>query len=200
MTTLTRNWDRFRLSPPRGFTLIELLIVVAIIAILAAIAVPNFLEAQTRSKVARGQADMRSLATALEAYAVEHNRYPYYNHPMDYAQIAGKAIVFTPVRLTTPVAYMSSLPNDVFPGQRSGMAPGTKTPYFYLHNYEVTYLGKYQDPDHVRLHYATLTGSDRPVEWTVWSYGPDLRDDHGIIMYDPTNGTVSRGDFMRFGP
>lgn len=59
----------------RGFTLIELLIVVAIIAILAAIAVPNFLQAQTRSKVARTYTDMRTLATALEEYAVDYNRY-----------------------------------------------------------------------------------------------------------------------------
>ena len=59
-----------------GFTLIELLIVVAIIAILAAIAVPNFLEAQTRSKVSRVKADMRTLATALEAYTVDFNRAP----------------------------------------------------------------------------------------------------------------------------
>ncbi|PKQ18823.1 MAG: hypothetical protein CVT66_11890, partial [Actinobacteria bacterium HGW-Actinobacteria-6] len=60
----------------RAFTLIELLIVVAIIAILAAIAVPNFLEAQTRSKVSRAKADMRSLTTAIESYAVDNNVYP----------------------------------------------------------------------------------------------------------------------------
>ncbi|MEO8376090.1 MAG: prepilin-type N-terminal cleavage/methylation domain-containing protein [Candidatus Sumerlaeota bacterium] len=57
-----------------GFTLIELLIVVAIIAILAAIAVPNFLEAQTRAKVSRVKADMRSVATAVESYRVDYNR------------------------------------------------------------------------------------------------------------------------------
>ena len=59
----------------RAFTLIELLIVVAIIAILAAIAVPNFLEAQTRSKVSRTKADMRTCATALEAY--DHQDMPF---------------------------------------------------------------------------------------------------------------------------
>jgi prepilin-type N-terminal cleavage/methylation domain-containing protein len=60
----------------KGFTLIELLIVIAIIAILAAIAVPNFLEAQTRAKVARVKSDQRSLATGLEAYYVDNNNYP----------------------------------------------------------------------------------------------------------------------------
>ena len=59
-----------------GFTLIELLIVVAIIAILAAIAVPNFLEAQIRAKVSRAYSDMRSLATAIESYCVDTNKYP----------------------------------------------------------------------------------------------------------------------------
>ena len=60
----------------KGFTLIELLIVIAIIAILAAIAVPNFLEAQVRAKVSRVKADQRSLATGLEAYCVDNNSYP----------------------------------------------------------------------------------------------------------------------------
>ncbi|MCC5878251.1 MAG: prepilin-type N-terminal cleavage/methylation domain-containing protein, partial [Candidatus Sumerlaeia bacterium] len=92
----------------RGFTLIELLIVVAIIAILAAIAVPNFLEAQVRSKVSRTLADMRTVVTALESYAVDHNRYP----ETDLGLLNLSNNFLGPVRLTTPVAYLTSLPGS----------------------------------------------------------------------------------------
>ena len=68
----------------RGFTLIELLIVVAIIAILAAIAIPNFLAAQIRSKVSRSKGEMRNMATALESYYVDNNQYPMPSPPLHY--------------------------------------------------------------------------------------------------------------------
>jgi type II secretion system protein G len=61
----------------KGFTLIELLIVVAIIGIIAAIAIPNLLNAINRGKQKRTMADMRSIATAIESYSVDWNFYPH---------------------------------------------------------------------------------------------------------------------------
>ena len=60
----------------KGFTLIELLIVVAIIGIIVAIAIPNLLNAIQRAKQKRTMGDMRTAGTAAEAYAIDFDRYP----------------------------------------------------------------------------------------------------------------------------
>jgi len=65
-----------RMKKAGGFTLIELLIVVAIIGIIAAIAIPNLLNAIDRGKQKRTMSDMRSVGTAVESYAVDVNFYP----------------------------------------------------------------------------------------------------------------------------
>ncbi len=59
----------------KGFTLIELMIVIAIIGILAAIAIPQFSAYRTRSFNAASQADLRNAATAQEAYFVDESTY-----------------------------------------------------------------------------------------------------------------------------
>jgi type II secretion system protein G len=68
-TTTTRR-------PPRGFTLIELLIVVAIIGLIAAVAIPNLMNAIDKGRQKRTMSDLRTIGTGVEAYAVDQVVYP----------------------------------------------------------------------------------------------------------------------------
>lgn len=194
-----------------GFTLIELLIVVAIIAILAAIAVPNFLEAQTRSKVSRCKADMRSCATALETYRVDTNRYPApigYEATSDGYEIADPCDDpfegFLPYRLTTPVAYLTSLPIDVFKVENAGEHP-YDVPFHYSEQKTNEQMSA-PEPDFLADLYETLTERRAQPSYFLFSHGPCLKHIDGSeetgppVLYDPTNGTTSIGNVYYFGP
>ena len=189
-----------------AFTLIELLIVIAIIALLALIAIPNFLEAQVRARVSRARADLRTIAAALEQYAVSWNTYP----PND------GAYNVIPIELTTPVAYITdSLLVDPFaPDLKNQMTPNDVISRYYTYTRIVTWdeavfwenIGK-KVPYEAIDHWSQNKGAfEKYGKWRLVSKGPDrvyldlsfpppVRGSD--VLYDPTNGTASFGNILR---
>ena len=210
-----------------GFTLIELLIVIAIIAILALIAVPNFLEAQVRAKIARCYADQRTLAVAIESYMVDWGRTPigYFegkkldvigldrNFGLPEAVALEKEHSF----LTTPVAYIGGFFYDPFVDATGWYNNDTLNTgagyrlYLYQSNFGAAIVNEN----------GIYAGAKRlGVHWTVSSPGPSrLKQPAGYgrnviavpakmpssssslrypeLIYDASNGTMSFGHIIR---
>jgi len=225
----------------KGFTLIELLIVVAIIAILAAIAVPNFLEAQIRSKVSRSRNDMRSIATALEAYFVDNNTYVAHSTGTSIPTVntglkkAGSTNVTSdggqsPVgawyrycfqiyrpnvqngrgySLTTPVAFMSSIPSDPFADTKAAA-------FGYYNALDAGWIMWSYGPDTDENVNVSGLGGNGQIQIGLWNkavtaqsvYNPYRTNPSielvtgaagaaGAYNYDATNGSTSKGDVWR---
>ncbi|MBN1475374.1 prepilin-type N-terminal cleavage/methylation domain-containing protein [Candidatus Sumerlaeota bacterium] len=183
----------------RAFTLIELLVVVAIIAILAAIALPNFIEAQMRAKITRVRSDFRTVAVALEAYAVDFNRYP----PIQHWAYLIATLEMPGSSVTTPTAYLTSIPRRDPLGADNFMGNNPEGLYQYF-----CYM---PSPNN----WIGITGYPPRNAWSLVCWGPDMKPSEGEhleypptwnttigalpIIYDPTNGAVSEGDIVRFG-
>lgn len=209
--------DRKGCRSVRAFTLIELLIVIAIILILIAIALPNFIEAQTRAKVTKAQAEMKTVVTALHAYHLDYREFPLTRHDHDQVMhMTGMMrMPFVPYSLTTPVAFIADVPLDVF-----------KPKVMMDHKHSFIYANSGNTPE-MELRewklkvdgYPATTGS--APGFGLLSTGPD--NEYGTMQmlmtegppprymmmyassqsqtqYAPTNGTVSGGDIVRFGP
>ena len=160
-----------------AFTLIELLIVVAIIGILAAIAVPNFLNAQIKAKIARAESEMKSIGQAYMMYFMDRNGWPPHldGHPAQHRYV------------TTPIAYLSTSIVDVFAFQDK------KHPKFHS-----TFQGQYHSEPNATHHgrfqfYPGMYEQTWNVAYVMISHGPDAQHDHEW-RYDTSNGLTSIGD------
>lgn len=232
-------------APPggwKGFTLIELLIVIAIILILIAIALPNFLAAQVRAKVTRERADQRTIATAIESLRTERNVllvdfwdddsnlirwarfgggppgfFPdppqftacCYWHNGDFRR--GTTGIFTP--LTTPVAYLGSVPIDPFKLEADAdLVPDDQLPpssYQYIDNEtQDQRLDRKPATEPIGVFGCWRESNGCPSgingivplrgdQYLLIGFGPDLKREVPYdIPYAPTNGNISYGDVV----
>ena len=209
----------------RGMTLIELTVVVGIVALLAAIAVPRYNEAMTRSKTARARNDLRVVADALEMYHIDNNAYPF-GRPTPGSDPFGVFSVFSLATLTTPIAYCSpqslkdpfgpiqpNIPFTTIPSLSTGdpdrpfPAPLDQPSFLYF-NY-LQFAALKGNPGLAAKGYSIISsGPDRHDSFSVYypfpGELPDTASTFGIFgvsdtVYDPTNCSVSSGDISRWG-
>ncbi len=179
-----------------AFTLIELLIVVAIIGILAAIAVPNFLNAQVRAKVSRVKSDLKSIQTAIEMYTVDHGRE--IRDTFEIPDYGGNAMwvwkyLTTPVSYINSSAFMDPFVPEVNPHSSGAANEAVKVGTYQYHNItlwrETNRGGMGTLADQTARYYVRSAGPDKwyiihPMRLMNW------------MAYDASNGLNSVGDII----
>ncbi|MDX9753529.1 MAG: prepilin-type N-terminal cleavage/methylation domain-containing protein [bacterium] len=181
----------------KAFTLIELLVVVAIISILATISLPNFQHALIKARVAAAEKEMQTLSTAIEAYALDYNVYPLDGNDYFDKQEAYYDQLRIQSVLTTPTAYISEIPNDLFHEKN-------------MHKEDLVANRNFQfGPPYPYIyssHGNFMSNSGSPRAYYIFSIGPNYLFDNAsekednFVIYDITNGVISGGDILRKGP
>ena len=219
------KWVRDLKTLRRGFTLIELLIVIAIILILIAIALPNFLEAQVRARITHSQGQMRGIGQALESYQSDWRVYPAvaFYEPTQFNPLVRAPGVncYSLMQLTTPIPYLERVPLDIFFRKgdttiRNGSTGGITPVHPTDQAHGVTYLYWSQESLRNDRQVATADAMKRNgINWALVSLAPDqdldtinlnpadmgaLRINATKWNYSPTNGTKSTGDLTRAVP
>lgn len=188
----------------RAFVYVEIALTAVLIAILAAIAVPNFLEAQTRAAVSRARSDLNQLKLAIENYRLEHRAYP----PN---RIPGQPSPNDLAVLTTPIVYLGQLPIDIMtlPDRRKDLPPESAQPYHYDNALQV-------DPRQGLVTENNALGGGF-IAAVIWGWGPTFPSLYAhemdynatpyttinpggysrLLPYEPTNGTLSSGDIYQ---
>lgn len=186
----------------KSFTLIELLIVVAIIGILSAVAVPQLINARTKAKLAGVYGAMKTIQTAIAAYRLDHT-----HPPIDMGPDAQDGITY--LALTTPVPYVTSI--DVF---RDPFKTHAEEDMGIYYAYGSAYhISRFDDIERINLfqqnnvsYFLFGWGPDRQPNWPWALLGETLsmlnepsktgpnRD--GGIFYSITNGLISQGDIV----
>lgn len=187
----------------KGFTIVELLIVIAIISIITAIAVPNFMSANIRAKVSGAKSEMGSIAITLEDYKIDKGVYPLQTDsgldPDEIADagssigastVAGLGKLIYPTTSDTIEVYLSKIPGDPFNNKGEEDWNGTTG----AHNH----------------HYSYFTSGDQC--WALMSWGPDRNSqvesyteaknavNNGTDLYNQDEGITSGGDIIIIGP
>lgn len=172
------------MNKKKAFTLIELLIVVAIIGILAAIAVPNFLNARMKAQVTRSISEIKAISTAMEMYRIDNNSVPFRppGWPCGNCDIEELTATYNPSPITSPVAYMTSIPYDPFVSVSE-----IKT---NVNRGDGLDIGWY-------LYVGNRNSENPHGAWRVWGFGPDKsRQAQPVRPYNSTNGLISKGDII----